>query len=91
MNNISKDFVNDDGTNETMIASSNDEYKLNMDKKYVLANRSQKKESKLSKRFKNSILGTDIGIKSKGFSSIAILATVIALAVLAVIYFMWRF
>lgn len=91
MNNISKDFVNDDGTNETMIASSNDEYKLNMDKKYVLANRKQKKVSKLSKRFKNSILGTDIGIKSKGFSSIAILATVIALAVLAVIYFMWRF
>ena len=91
MNNISKDFVSDDGTNETMIASSNDEYKLNMDKKYVLANRSQKKESKLSKKFKNSILGTDIGIKSKGFSNIAILATVIAIAALAVIYFMWRF
>lgn len=91
MNNISKDFVSDDGANETMIASSSDEYKLNMDKKYVLANRKEKKESKLSKRFKNSILGTDIGVKSKGFSSVAILATVIALAALAVIYFMWRF
>ena len=91
MNNISKDFVNDDGTNETMIASSTDDYKLNMDKKYVLANHNQMKESKLSKKFKNSLIGSDIGIKSKGFSSVAILATVIALAALAVIYFMWRF
>ncbi len=91
MNNISKDFTNDDGSNETMVASSSDEYILNMDKKYVLANRKEKKESKLAKKFKGSILGTDIGIKSKGFSSVAILATVIALAALAVIYFMWRF
>ena len=91
MNNISRDFTNDDGSNETMVASSSDEYMLNMDKKYILANRKEKKESKLAKKFKGSILGTDIGIKSKGFSSVAILATVIALAALAVIYFMWRF
>ena len=91
MNNTSRDFTNDDGSNETMVASSSDEYILNMDKKYVLANRKEKKESKLAKKFKGSILGTDIGIKSKGFSSVAILATVIALAALAVIYFMWRF
>ncbi len=91
MNNISKDFTNDDGTNETMVASSSDGYQLNMDKKYVLANRKEKKESKLAKKFKGSVLGTDIGIKSKGFSSVAILATVIALAVFVAIYFMWRF
>ena len=91
MNNISRDFTNDDGSNETMVASSSDEYMLNMDKKYILANRKEKKESKLAKKFKGSILGADIGIKSKGFSSVAILATVIALAALAVIYFMWRF
>ena len=91
MNNISKDFVGDDGVNETVVASSSDNYELNMDKKYVLANRKEKKESKLAKKFKGSILGADIGIKSKGFSSVAILATVIALAALIVIYFMWRF
>ena len=91
MNNISKDFVSDDGTNETVVASSNDDYTLNMDKKYVLANRKEKKESKLARKFKNSILGADIGVKSKGFSSVAILATVIALAVFVAIYFMWRF
>lgn len=91
MNNIIKDFTNDDGTNETMVASSSDGYQLNMDKKYVLANRKEKKESKLAKKFKGSVLGTDIGIKSKGFSSVAILATVIALAVFVAIYFMWRF
>ena len=91
MNNISKDFVNVDGSNETMIASSDDNYKLNMDKNYVLANKNTPKESTLVKKFKKTLIGSDIGIKSKGFSSIAILAIVIALAALAVIYFMWRF
>ena len=91
MNNISKNFVSDDGVNETVVASSNDDYQLNMDRKYVLANRKEKKESKLTKKFKSSLFGADIGVKSKGFSSVAILATVIALAVFIVIYFMWRF
>ena len=50
-----------------------------------------KKESKLVKKFKGSMLGADIGVKSGGFSSIAILATVIAIAVLVVMYFIWRF
>jgi len=91
MNNISKDFVNEDGTHETVVASSNDNYKLDLDRKYVLVNRGQKKESKFAKKFKNSLIGADIGVKSKGFSSVAILATVVALAALVVIYFMWRF
>ena len=51
----------------------------------------EKKVSKLAEKFKGSILGADIGVKSGGFSTIAILATVIALAVLAALYFIWRF
>ena len=91
MNNINKDFTLEDGSVETMIANSSDEYKLQLDKKYVLVNRKKKKESKLVKKFKNSLIGADIGVKSSGFSSIAILAVVVALAAFAIIYFMWRF
>ena len=91
MNSISKNFKNEDGTEEQVIASSNDNYELNLANKYVLANRVQQKGSKLGRKFKNSILGSEIGVKNKGFSSVAILATVVALAALLVIYFMWRF
>ena len=91
MNNISKNFKNEDGTEEQVIASSSDDYELNLTSNYVLANKVQNKESKLVRKFKNSLIGADIGVKSKGFSSVAILALVVALAAFLVIYFMWRF
>ena len=50
-----------------------------------------KKESKLARKFKGSILGADIGVKSGGFSNVAILASVIAVGVILIMYFMWRF
>ena len=90
MNNLSKNYVNDEGNEETFVASSNDNYKVKLDN-YTLSNEKLKKESKLAKKFKESILGTDIGVKSGGFSTIAVLATVIALAVLVTLYFIWRF
>ena len=91
MNNFSKNFVDEDGQNETVIASSDDNYQVNLNGHYTLSNRKRKKENSLVKRFKGTILGADIGVKSSGFSSIAALATVIALAVLAILYFIWRF
>ena len=91
MNNLSKKVVNDEGQEETVIATSNDNYKINLNSKYTLANHSFKKENKFLKKFKGSILGADIGIKSNGFSSIAVLAVVIAIAALVVMYFIWRF
>ena len=42
-------------------------------------------------KFKNSLLGADIGVKSSGFSNVAILATIIAIGVLCMMYFLWRF
>lgn len=90
MNNITKDFVNEAGEKETLVVSSNDNRTLNLNG-YVLSNHREKKESTLTKKFKGSILGSDIGIKSEGFSTVAILATVIALAVAIVLYFIWRF
>ncbi len=91
MNNLSKSFKNDDGNMETVVASSDDNYQVNLGKNYQLANHKEKKESYLAKKFKGSILGADIGVKSSGFSSVAILAIVIALAAFVVMYFLWRF
>lgn len=91
MNNISREIKNEDGTSETLSISSEDHYDLKLDKNYVIANHRDKVESKIAKKFKSSILGSDIGIKSGGFSSVAILATVISLSAILVMYFMWKF
>ena len=64
---------------------------MKIDLSGIVIYRKEKKVSKLAEKFKGSILGADIGVKSGGFSTIAILATVIALAVLAALYFIWRF
>ena len=89
--NFERDIKNEDGTEETIIISSNDNRVLNLNQTYKLANQTKKKESKLMKKFKNSILGADIGVKSNGFSNIAILATIIALGSIFVMYLLWRF
>lgn len=89
--NFERDIKNDDGTEETIIISSNDNRVLNLNQTYKLANQTKKKENKLMKKFKNSILGADIGVKSRGFSNVAILATIIALGSIFVMYLLWRF
>ena len=89
--NFERDIKNDDGTEETIIISSNDNRVLNLNQTYKLANQTKKKENKLMKKFKNSILGADIGVKSSGFSNVAILATIIALGSIFVMYLLWRF
>lgn len=89
--NFQRDIKNEDGTEETVIISSSDNRTLNLNQTYKLANHTEKKESKLAQKFKNSFLGADIGVKSSGFSNVAILATIIALGTLAIMYFLWRF
>ena len=91
MNNLEKNYVTDEGREETVVATSNDNYNVNLDGGFTIANHEEKKQSWLAKKFKNSILGADIGVKSGGFSTIAILATVIALAAFVGLYFLWRF
>lgn len=91
MNNLERNLKNSDGTEEKIVASSSDNYDLNMKETYTLANRKGFKQNKLGEKFKNSALGTDIGIHSQGFTSVAILATVIAIGALAIMYFFWKF
>ena len=90
MNNIQTNLKNEDGSIETLLITSNDNYVLNMNKTYKLANRTQKKENKLVSSFKNSILGAEIGVKAEGFSNIAILATLIAIGTFCAMYLLWR-
>jgi len=90
MNSIQTNLKNEDGSIETLLITSNDNYVLNMNKTYKLANRTKKKENKLTSAFKNSILGADIGVKAEGFSHIAILSTIIAVGALCVMYLFWR-
>jgi len=88
MNYIETNLKNEDGSIETLLITSNDNYPLNMNKTYKLAN--MRKNSKIANTFKNSILGMDIGIKSSGFSHVAIIATITAIGAFCTLYFMWR-
>lgn len=90
MNNIQTELKHQDGTVETLLITSNDNYTLNMKGTYKLANRVVKKENKLVSNFKNSILGTDIGVNSEGFSHIAILSTLIAVGAICIMYLFWK-
>ena len=91
MNNLSKNFIDEEGKTETVVARSDDNYQVNLNDNYTLSNHQEKKESRLVKKFKGTIFGADIGVKSSGFLSITGLAAVIAIAVLMVLYFIFRF
>ena len=88
--NIQTNLKNEDGSIETLLITSNDNCTLNMNKTYKLANIPQRKENQFAKKFKNSILGSEIGVKAEGFSHIAILSTIIAVGAICIMYVFWR-
>lgn len=89
--NLERNIQNTDGTIDTLIISSNDNNSpLDMNKTYKLANYTSKKVNKLTTMYKNSILGSDIGINSKGFTHIAILSSIIAIASFCILYILFR-
>lgn len=87
---LQKDFTNPDGIIETMIITSDDNYTIDLSKRYKLANYTSKKQNKIVNAFKNSILGAEIGIKAEGFSNIAILATIIAVGLFCMMFILFR-
>lgn len=89
-NNINKEIQNN-GEKSTVIISSDDNKKVNLDGNYTLANNPNKKVNKFVEKYRGSMLGKDIGIKSSGFASTTIFAAIISIAVLLVLYFLWRF
>lgn len=85
---IKREIQEDNGTIKTIMITSQDSKKLNLSKRYKLDK--QLKENKISKIFKNSILGTEIGIKAEGFTTITILATLIAIASICIMYALFK-
>ena len=91
VNTIEKDLKNGDGSIDTFVISSNDNvYPLDANNTYKLANYNNKTENALLRMYKNSIFGTEIGVKAEGFSNIAILATILAVFGFIVMYISWR-
>ena len=84
---ISRTMTNRDGSVDNVIISSLDNYKVKLNKKYVLVGY---EGNKYVDRFKNSILGADIGINSSGFASMMIISSLLALAVLLGMYLLFR-
>ena len=82
---ITKQIKNNDGSIETIEISSNDNYELNMNKKYKIAN-NYTKESKL----KNSILGFEIGVKNNLFINLLLTSLVIVLISTVIMFYNYR-
>ena len=91
MNCLESNIKNVDGTIDTLIILSNDNtYPLDANKTYKLANNTYKKENRLVSAYKNSIFGAEIGVKTEGFSTIAILATIVAIGAFCTMYLFCR-
>lgn len=87
---VNKKIQNEDGSKDTILITGDDSIKVAISNNYTLANY-KKKASTFTNKFKNSIFGSDIGVKSSGFSSITILATVIAVSVTLLLFLMWKY
>ena len=75
---------NSDGSIDKIIATSNDNKNIMIDKNYKLVKFSNKKA------FKDTLLGSDIGIHSSGFINVSIISTLIAISTVILMYISFR-
>ena len=85
MDNIIKEIKNKNGTIDVVMANSNDNYDVKISNNYKLVKFSHSRKS-----FKDSILGTDIGVHSSGFTTIALISTLLAIGMMALMYLSFR-
>ena len=71
MNSTNKKINYSDGTSSIVEISSTDNYHVILNNKYIITN-------KYNKNKNNSLLTSDIGVNSRGFASITILASIIS-------------
>ena len=71
--------------NDTYEFSSNDELKVNIDSNYTLV-----RFDKARKDFGNSLLGSDIGVKSRGFINVAVMSSFLAVATFIILILSFR-
>ena len=91
MDNFVRGMKNGDGSIDTLNISSNDNnYPLDINKTYKLVNNSYKVENKIFNAYKNSVFGCEIGVKTEGFTNIAILATLVAVGMFCIMLITFR-
>ena len=83
MNSTNKKINYSDGTSSIVEISSTDNYHVNLNNKYVIAN-------KYTKNKNNSLLTSDIGVNSRGFASITILASIISVIAFIIMILSFR-
>lgn len=90
-NSVVHDFVDEKGKRNEMIITSNNDEKIELKPNYKLQRpESDNKYMKKGAKAKG-IFTSDIGHKSEGFAPIFTLALIVAISVIAIAYFMWRF
>ena len=90
-NSVVQDFVDEKGRKSEMIITSTSTNQVNLKPNYKLQRpESDNKYMKKGAKGKG-VFTSDIGHKSAGFAPIFTLALIIALSVIAIAYFMWRF
>ena len=87
MKTLSKEIKNRDGSVDTIMISSDDNYKVNLSNKYVLVGYAG---NKYVDSFKNSILGMNIGINSYGFVKTTLIALLLVVAMIVGMYLSFR-
>lgn len=90
-NSVVHNFVDEKGNKSEMLISSNNDEKINLKPNYKLQRpESNNKYMKKGAKAKG-VFTSEIGHKSEGFAPIFTLAFIIAMSVIAIAYFMWRF
>ena len=85
MNTIKKEIKNKDNTVDIVFAKSSDNYNVIINDNYKLIRFSNSKSI-----FNNSIFGSDIGIHSKGFTSIVGISSIIAVGLIVTMLINFR-
>ena len=83
MNSINKEINYSDGTSSLVKITSEDNRQVKLNNNYVIANKKVNK-------FKDSILGSDIGIGSRGFASMTIFASLISIIAFIIMIISFR-
>ena len=85
---IENDFIDEDGEVSTINIQPMNSVNVNLGRvnKYKISNHFGKKNPFK----KNGILRMDVGVRSRGFARVTILATIISVSAILILYFMFR-
>ena len=85
---IESDFIDEDGEISTINIQPMNSVNVNLGQvnKYKLSNQFNKKNPFK----KNGLLRMDVGVRSRGFARVTILATIISVSAILILYFMFR-